>query len=140
MHLCLFLKRKPRFSLLSCTSFSFKYLCYNYFLLKVHNHPLSKCHRFTLFSHNRHDDATIPVLVNIFSIRSSSLKNKLLCITSVHLIFKGKVKYTLRMKNPRMNNPQPPFPFPIHKLRSSDTSSPKTFMTKFTFFVPNIRL
>ena len=37
------------------------------------------------------------------------------------------------MKKLRMNNPQPPFPFPIPTLRLSDTSPTKDFMTKFTF-------
>ena len=38
------------------------------------------------------------------------------------------------MKKLRMNNPQPPFPFPIPTLRLSDTSPTKDFMTKFKFF------
>ena len=38
------------------------------------------------------------------------------------------------MKNPIMNNPQPPFPFPIPTLRLSDTSPTKDFMAKFKFF------
>ena len=103
----------------------------NYSLLKVHNHALSRCHIFTLFSHNRHDHARIRVLVS-----SSLKKNILLFITSVILIFKGEViiLYTLRMKNQRINNPRPPFPFPIPTIRLSDTSSTYDFMTKFTFF------
>ena len=40
----------------------------------------------------------------------------------------------LRMKNPRMNNPQPPFPFPIPMLQLWNTSHTKDSMTKFTFF------
>ena len=53
-----------------------------------------------------------------------------------HFDFQRPVKklYTLRMKNPTMNNPRPPFPVPIHTLRSSDNSPTKDFMTKFTFF------
>ena len=42
------------------------------------------------------------------------------------------------MKIPRMNNPQPPFPFPIPTLLFSDTSLTKDFMTKFTFFCSGI--
>ena len=38
------------------------------------------------------------------------------------------------MKNPRMNNPQPTFPFPIPTLRLLDTSPTKDFMSKCTFF------
>ena len=59
-----------------------------------------------------------------------------------HFDFQRQIKklYTLRMKNPTMNNPQPPFPFPIPTLRWSDTYPTENFMTKLTFFVPNIRL
>ena len=42
---------------------------------------------------------------------------------------RSKKLYTLRMKNPRINNLQPPFPFPIPTLRLSDTSPTKDFMT-----------
>ena len=38
------------------------------------------------------------------------------------------------MKNLIMNNPQPPFPFPIPTLRLSGTFPTKDFMTKFKFF------
>ena len=41
LHLCLFFKRKLRFSLLSFIFFSFKSLCQNCSLLKVHNHALT---------------------------------------------------------------------------------------------------
>ena len=36
----------------------------------------------------------------------------------LRLFFKGKL-YTLRMKNPIMNNPHPPFPFPVTTLQFS---------------------
>ena len=77
-------------------------LCWSYFLLiSSINHALSWSHKFTLFSHNRHDHVRIRVLLNIFSISSPSLKHFYLLskgafhrvfITSVILIFKGKEK------------------------------------------------
>ena len=91
---------------------------------------------FTLFSHNRHDHARIRVLVNIFSIRFSNLKKKYSVVYHVRRFdFQRQIKklYTLRMKNPTMNSPQLPFPFPITTLRLSDTSPIKNFNTKFTF-------
>ena len=144
MHLCLFLKRKLRFSLLSFTSFSFKSLRYNYSLLRVRNHALLKCHIFTLFSHNRHDHAKIRVLVNIFSVRFSNLKKIFCCLSHFHFQRWIKKLYTLKIKNHTMNNPQPPFPFPIPKLRLLNTlppsDPPKTLWLNSHFFVPNIRL
>ena len=132
MNLFLFLKRKPRFSLLSFSSFSFKSLCDNYSLLKVYNHALSWRHIFTLFSHNRHDHARIRVLVNIFSIRSSSLEQIFCIVYHIrHFDFQRRSKklYTLRKKNPTVNNPHPPSPFPISALRLLDTSPIKHFIT-----------
>ena len=50
-------------------------------LLKVHNHAVPRYHIFSLFSHNRHDHARIGILVNIFSIRSSSLQKIFCCLS-----------------------------------------------------------
>ena len=50
----------------------------NLFSFKVHNGALLWCHKFTLVSHNRHDHIRIRVLLNVFSIRSISLKHILL--------------------------------------------------------------
>ena len=143
MHLCLFFRRKPLFSSLSFISCSFKSLCQNCSLWKVHNHALSWCHIFTWFSHNRHDHARIRVLVNIFSIRSSSLKkNILLFITSVILIFKGKVKNHTRWKwkTREWTTLSLPSPFPSPRYDYRPPSPPKTLWLNSGFFVPNIRL
>ena len=78
LHLRLFSQRKLRFSLLSCF-LSFKSLV-ELFSFKDHNSALSWCHKFTLFSQNDHDHVKIRALLNIFSIRSISLKHILLSI------------------------------------------------------------
>ena len=59
-----------------------------------------------------------------------------------HFDFQKRIKniYRQRIKKWTMNNPQPPFHFPIPSLRLSGTSPTKDLMTKFMgFFVPNIR-
>ena len=89
-----------------------------YLFLKGHNGVLSWCHKITLFSHNWHDHVKILVLLNIFSIRSISLKHNLLFIfiqkrnlssyfyNVPHFDFqrRGKKLYTVWIKNPRKKN------------------------------------
>ena len=79
------------------------------------------------------------ILVNIFSIRFSSLKHILSLIFHQkkrfieffihirHFDFEmwGKNLYTLRMKNPRMSNHHPPFFFSTHTTIIVPLSPPK---------------
>ena len=64
--------------------------------------------------------------IGIQEICSERRGNKLYVYTLIRLY------YTLRKKNPRMNNPQPPFPFPFPflfpTLQLSDTSLTKDFI------------
>ena len=81
----------------------------------------------------------LPILVNVFNTGSSSLKKIYCCLSHRYFDFQRRSKklYTLIIKNPRINNPRPPFLFPIPALRLSDTSPTKNFMTKFTFLCSN---
>ena len=142
MHLCLFFLKKLRFSLFSFISFSFKMsLLELYSLLKVHNHALSWCHIFTLFSHNHHDHARIRVLVNIFSTRFSNLKKKLFCCFSHPLFWCSNANYEImHAENEKPDNEQSSASLPLSHLmlRLSDTSLFKDFLTKFTAFLLQI--
>ena len=78
--------------------------------LKVHALPR---YILTLFSHNRHDHARICILVNIFSIRSSSLK-KIFCCLSHPSFWFSKAKWKIiHAENEKLENGQPSASLPL---------------------------
>ena len=77
------------------------------------------------------------MLLQTFSVLDSQISEKYSVVYHIHCFdFQRRIKklYTLRMKNPTMDNPQLHFPFPIPTLKLSDTSPTKDVMTKFAFF------
>ena len=78
--------------------------------LKVHALPR---YILTLFSHNRHDHARICILVNIFNIRSSSLK-KIFCCLSHPSFWFSKAKWKIiHAENEKLENGQPSASLPL---------------------------
>ena len=105
-------------------------------LIKVHNHPLSRCHIFTLFSHNRHDHVRIRVLVNTFSIRSSSLKKIFCCLSHSSFCFSKAKWKTIHVENEKPENEQPSDSLPLfhpHAMIVGHLPPPKTLWLNSRF-------